>query len=513
MGAAARIFRDEVGIERRANLLHFKLVPWFQPIVLFLLACLVFSGLVFSELGFVSTDDYYHARISEQMLAQGRLRVDFPVLPRTILSSERFVDHHLLFHIYVAPWIYWGGETGAKLASVTIAAGVLVAVWLLLRQIGVRWPAAWSLGLLAVSAPFLYRMLMLRAQGAALLLIVIALMLLFARRDRWMVALAFAYAWLYNGFVLILGVSALYAAAVWFAERRLRWQPVVYTALGLALGLIINPYFPTNLIFIADHLGAKVDFESGIRVGREWYPYNADALLTHAGGALGALAFGVLRPSFRARRRDAIETALLLIAFMTLFMLLRSRRFIEYFPAFALLFCAAAWGRGGPALAEWLPVRRLRALVPYAALVGLLLLIGLTVRAASDQIRSSIDGDYLAGAGGWLAAHAEPGAPIFQTDWDDFTRLYYYHPTGEYVVGLDPTYLQIADPDLWDTWVAVTRGQVEQPSAIIRERFGSAYVVSDLGHEAFIRQADRDPGLQLVYRDANALIWRVLPRD
>lgn len=482
---------------------------WLQGAALYILCFVVFSALLLPVPGFAGNDDYYHARISDEIIVQGRLRVDFPWLPQTILNNEAFVDHHLLFHMYVAPWVHWGGETGAKLATVSIAAGVVMAAWALLRQIGVRRPWLWALGIFALSAPFLYRLLMVRTQGAALLLVIIALMLLIARRDRWLIPLAFAYAWLYNGFVFIFGVAALYALAAWIGERRFAWQPVIYTGVGLVLGLIINPYFPANLAFITDHLGAKVDFEGGVRVGSEWYPYSTALLLINAGGALAALTLGVLRPSFQAKRRDTVETALLLIALMTLFMLLRSRRFIEYFPAFALLFCAAAWGRGGVAFARWLPVRWALRLLPLLAALALVAGMFVTLRAAQAQIRDSADGTYMAGAARWLAENSTPGALVFQTDWDDFPYLYYYNTANTYLVGLDPTYLQLANPLAWDNWVAITQGDVEQPSALIRRQFGAAYVVSDTRHGDFIEQASADPGLLLVYRDDHAFVWQL----
>lgn len=486
---------------------------WLQGLLLYLVCFAVLGLLAFSVQGFVGTDDYYHARMADLIITQGRLRVDFPWLPQTILTNEHFVDHHLLFHMYVAPWAHWGGLAGAKLATVSIAAGVFVAAWALLRQIDVRKAWLWTLALFAMSSPFLYRLLMVRTQGAALLLVIVALYLLAARRERWLLPLAFAFAWLYNGFVLILGVVTLYAAAEFIVERRLAWRAPVYTAVGLALGLVINPYFPNNFAFIFDHLGAKVDFENGVRVGSEWYPYSTSVLMINAGGALAALALGVLRGGLGERKRDTAETALLLVALLTLFMLLRSRRFIEYFPAFALLFFAAAWGRGGIVWADWLPLRWLRRAAFAAAAVAVLAVGGLTLRGALDDIGGSADTHYMAGAAEWLAANTEPGTPVFQTDWDDFTRLFYYNTSNIYLIGLDPTYLQLANPLMWDNWVAITQGRVEQPSILIHEQFGSAYVVSDTRHGAFEDQARNDPGLQLVYRDDNALVWQVAVAD
>lgn len=484
--------------------------PWLQGIILYGLCFAVLTALLFAAPGFFGTDDYYHARIATEIITQGRLAVQFPWLPKTILSPERFTDHHLLYHLYIAPWTFWFGMAGAKLATVSIAAGVFVAVWALLRQTGTRGAFLWALALFGASAPFLFRLLMIRTQGASLLLLIVALSLLFARRWRWLLPLAFAYAWLYNGFVLVLAFAALYTLAAWIADRRLEWQPVIYTALGLALGLVINPYFPQNILFITDHLGAKVDLGDSVRVGNEWYPYTTGALLANSGGALLALALGLLAPSFSNRKRDRVDNTLLFAALLTLVMVLRSRRFIEYYPAFALLFAATAWGRGAVRLADWLPRRlRFRWLLPLgAAAVAGVFAYGVLMEVYRDA-QDARSPDYLAGAAAWLRENTPDGAMIFQTDWDDFTRLFYHNTRSVYLVGLDPTYLEIADPALWDDWVDITQGKVTEPSQVIQTRFGADYVVSDRQHDKFIQRAKQDPNMQLVYQDRYNYVWQI----
>lgn len=488
---------------RRASI---KVKPIWVGIGLFVFCLAVLLSLSFAVPGFISTDDYYHARAAAEIIQQRRLALEFPWLPMTILNPDQYVDHHLLYHLALAPWAYFGGVVGPKLAASIIAAGVFTAAWALLRQIGVKRASLWTLALFAASAPFLYRLLMVRTQGAALLLLIAMLAIVFAGRYRWLVPLAFAFAWLYNGFILLLGFAATYTLAIWMTENRLEWRPIVYTALGLALGLIINPYFPHNVQFIYEHLGAKVDFESGVRVGNEWYPYTTGALLTHSTGALAALAAALLRPSFGGRR-DRTETTLLFISLLTLFMVFKSRRFIEYFPAFAVLLAAAAWGRSA------LPFSLPRRLMPAAGLAIILAgaaLSAVTLNQTYRDILNAKPDAYLAGAAAWLKQNTAPGSMVFQTDWDDFTRLFYHNTANTYLVGLDPTYLERADGELWKQWVAITRGQVARPSAQIAAIFGAHYVVSDTQHEAFIEQIEDDPDALLVYRDEYSYIWRVM---
>lgn len=483
--------------------------PWIALAAVFAVGFVVALALLSANSGFASNDDYYHSRIAAQIIEQRALRLSFPWLPFTILSPNQFVDHHLLYHMYLSPWAYWGGIAGTKIAQAVVMGGVLAAAWGLLRSLEVRWAALWAVALLGVSAPFLYRMLMARTQAAALLLLLVALLLLFRKRHTWLLALAFTFTWLYNGFVLLPAVVALYTAAVYIAERRIVWQPLAYTLAGTALGLVINPYFPQNIAFIVNHLGEKTDIHAGVRVGNEWYPYTTRALLLNSPGALLALAGGALAPTFRRTGRDHVETTLLLTALLTLYMTLESRRFIEYFPAFALLFCACAWGRGS---IHW-PINRdtiFSRLLKWTALfAGLGLLVGAALTTAHDDIRSAKDESYLAGAARWLQENTEPGALVFQIDWDDFPYLFYHNTHNTYLVGLDPTYLQLAHPRLWNLWVPITQGQVERPSALIRDIFGALYTVSDTAHSAFAERADADPDMQLVYRDANSMVWQI----
>lgn len=480
-------------------------------ISLYLLCASVLSLIIFVTPALLGTDDYYHVRIATQIIEQGKLRLDFPWLPNTLLNPEHFVDHHLLYHLYIAPWAFVGGINGAKLAAVSIAAGVFAATWILLRGISVSAASLWTLALFGISTPFLYRLLMIRTQGMALLLLILALHVLFQRRYRWLIPLAFAYTWLYNGFVLIIVFSALYMLGKWLTTRQYDWRPVVYTTLGVGLGLVINPYFPQNILFAIEHLGAKVDLGSSIQVGNEWYPYTTEALLNNSTGALILLTVGLLHASFNRRQRDTVDNTLLLAAFVTLFMVFQSRRFIEYFPAFALLFSAAAWGRSGPhdqrILTRANRYQRQIALI-IVLIIGSVFIRNTVINVYRDA-QAAKDVETFAGAAAWLEENTAPGSLVFQTDWDDFTRLFYYNTHNTYLVGLDPTYLQLARPDLWDQWVAITRGQIAQPSHVIYENFGSEYVVSDINHTGFINQTRSDPALELVFRDAYSYVWRV----
>ena len=142
--------------------------------------------------------------------------------------------------------------------------------------------------------------------------------------------------------------------------------------------------------------------------------------------------------------------------------------------------------------------------------LAVFLSIARSIPPAREALDRSKSYNLYAGASDWLALNSSPGERVFQTDWDDFPRLFFYNTHNTYLIGLDPTYMQLYDPDLYDLWVNITKGNVENPSQLIATKFNSRYVHTDLNHKNFLAAAGKDSGLQEVYRDSQAVIFEVI---
>ena len=497
-------------------------------ITLFAVAVTLFAAIQWATPGIVGNDGYYHVKMGYLMRQEG-LTPAFEALPNTILNAEAYYDHHLLFHLFLAPFA--GGDPaadggaaltrGAKLAAVVLPALAVVAVWWLLRGQGVPGAVLWALGLFAVSEAFLYRMSMGRAQAGAVILLALGLHWLLNGRHKWLAPLGFLFVWFYNAFPLLLVVAGVYVVAVFMLERRVAWGAVAFPAVGIALGLLINPYFPQNVVFIAGHLLPKVG-QSAVPVGNEWSPYETWTLATNSAGALVAVLLGALALGWQEERIDLASLVGLGLVGVFGLMVFKSRRFVEYFPVMALLFLAFS---SAPLLRRVEVGKKnefntdqhgFRGLYGYgvAAVVALMLggLVYITVRDARALVADSRPGDLYAGAMLFLRAEGEKidgEVTVFQTDWDDFTRQFFYYDRARYINGLDPTFMQLYDAALYDEWVDITRGKVELPGAAIRDRFGAQFVFSDLGHEGFLDAAADDPLLREIYRDEYAVVFAV----
>ncbi len=462
----------------------------------------------------VGNDGYYHAKMA-LLLRQEGLDAARPLLPFTILGGDAFYNHHLLYHLYLALFTQTspaidGGlalTQQVKLASILMAVLPFAAIWWLLRGQGVRWPALWTLALLALSEPFLYRMSMPRAQAASLLVLVIGLHWLLKGQYRRLLPLGVVYVWLYDAFPLLLLLCGIYFTAVALTERRFLWPVLLYPTAGIVVGLVVNPYFPQNLTFIGHHLLDKLVGATAIPVGSEWYPYDTWSLVQHSGLALALFLGTLLLLNWGRVRWDARLLTLFGITAVFLLMLFRARRFIEYFPAFVLIFGAVALS---PLLVGWWAERPFRHKWLLAGCTALLLLPGWhTVQAARSSVASSQPADQYAAAALWLKAYSQPDSMVFQADWDDFTRLFFYNSQARYTVGLDPTFLARYDEPLYHDWVALTRGKVAQPVPLIQEKFGADYIFSDLDHTALLAQLAKAPNVTEVYRDEYAVIFEI----
>jgi asparagine N-glycosylation enzyme membrane subunit Stt3 len=259
----------------------------------------------------------------------------------------------------------------------------------------------------------------------------------------------------------------------------------------------------------------KLNTTSGytVDVGVEWYPYETWIMLVSSAVAAVIYFAGLAAFDFRSRARDLKPLFFLIVSAMLLLMALKSRRFIEYWPPFAVVFAAFTFNTKFEQIdLSWLAQTRDRVIAAVAAAVVTVATLGAmvgTIIQAHIDVKSEADPFAYQGASLWIAENTPPGSLIFNTDWDDFPMLYYYNPNNTYIVGLDPTYLYDRDNDLWNLYARITLGEEDDPAPLIRERFGAEYVFTDNGHTEFLNNAYNSGEFETVYKDSNTTVLRL----
>jgi hypothetical protein len=488
-------------------------------------------------------DGYYHIKWS-RMLWEGLRAHHLPQfiwLPLTTLNPKDYVDHHFLFHIFQIPFTWFGDlRLGAKIESLIFAVlAVFSCYWLLVRH-RIRFVLVWVVALLACSTPFLYRLNMAKAPPFAIIYLIIGIYFLFHKKYWLLLPLSFVFTLTYDMFVLLFAAAFIWTVVICWSERRVEWRPVALVLLGIVAGFVLNPYFPHNLFLFYEHLKIKLTLGNfATKVGGEWYPYDSWEFLGNSVVACAAMLVGYV--AFDPADRKRAHYPLFFLIFSTLLMIMtaRWRRIAEYWPPFAIIFAAFSlqpWIEGARSVLTRLPSDVLDELQPFldrqeqtapaglsqqrellqtivAAVIAVILGAALfaNLRVTAKDIAHSERPDYYKAGMQWVRANVPAGDIVFNTDWDDFPRLFYFDPTHRYVSGLDPTYLYDRNPELSPLYDRITLGKEKDPGPLIRDRFGARYVFTDNSddHAKFYAHAMDSGWFEVVYEDKDCTVLHI----
>lgn len=500
-------------------------------------------------------DGYYHIKWSQllwQNFSQGKWLPTFEWLPLTVLNPKHYNDHHFLFHLLQIPFLWFFEPVmAAKVAAVVFSTLAIFSVYWLIHYYKIDYPLIWLAAIFTCANMFYYRMNMAKAPPLTIIITVAGIYLLFERRYAWLFPLMFAFVWTYSLFPILLIAAFIWTLIIAWNEKRLEWRPLAFTFGGMVAGNIINPYFPNNLLLFWEHFITKfkVGSEFAVSVGGEWYPYTGMELLTHFPVAMAAMLIGYIL--FMPKNGKLPEKATFFLVFVSILLAaqFRSKRFAEYFPPFAVLFAAFSWQAFLVPNLLQLPEHFKREIEPYldanrktekqelwgvakqvavwtlaVVLIAYFFVnnVGLS-RLGIDQpglmatIKDNEPNDKYQRAMAWATGvdangveNMPAGARIFNCNWDDFPKLFFFNTKHRYVYGLDPNYLYSENPDLYKLLLEITEGKMNDAGPVIRQRFGADYIFADAKENTdMIAKALESGWVEFIYEDDEARILKI----
>lgn len=497
-------------------------------------------------------DGYYHIRWSSLLwenFSQGKWLPEFKWLPLTVLNPQDYADHHFLFHLLQIPFLwFFETETAAKVAAVVFGSLAIFSVYWMMYRYKIDHLLLWLGALLTCANPFFYRMNMAKAPPLTIIYTVAGIYLLFQRKYVWLLPLMFVFVWTYSLFPLLWIAAVIWVGIVAWNERKFEWQPLVYTTGGMILGNVINPYFPQNLGLFFEHFITK--FKSGafeVGVGGEWYPYESWDLITHLTVAMLAMLVGYILFAPKEGKLPEKATFFLIFVSILFFGMFKSKRYAEYFPPFAILFGAFSWQAFWAPRAVELPEDFRRDLEPFldvetktaqkdpldiwkkatvGAIGGILLLLmyhnfigydlekwglkGIKQEGMLKSIENNEKASRYQRSMEWVKNNVPEGERVFNSDWDDFPKMFYFDQKHIYISGLDPTYLYSKNPDLWKLFDDITNGKHEEGALIVKEKFQANYIFSDTqNHQDMYAKLMESGWVDKVYEDDEAFVLKI----
>jgi len=432
----------------------------------------------------------------------------------------------------------------AKIAAVFYGSLAIFSVYWLMFRYGVDYLLLWLAALLTCASSFLFRINMAKAPPLTIIYTIIGIYLLFERKYVWLLPLMFAFVWTYSLFPLLLFAAFFWTLIIAWNERRYEWRPLTYTVGGMLLGNLINPYFPQNLYLFWEHFITKVKVGSdfAVSVGGEWYPYSGQELLMNFPIALAAMLIGYIL--FAPKNGKLPEKSTFFLMFVTVLLVsqFRSKRFAEYFPPFAILFAAFSWKEffapvfsplaedyaddaepffdGDKKSAKW----EIYDIFKQSSLwcLGLILVLWLIYNLRGIEfagfketgliatLQGNEANDKYKRATDWAKEEIPEGERIFNCNWDDFPKLFFYDTKHNYVYGLDPNYLFTENPELSKLIPDLTSGKIEDPAPIIREKFGARFIFTDAKeNEDMVAKCLESGWCEVTYEDDEAMFLKI----
>ncbi len=523
---------------------------WLGYLTVFVMAFLFFAYFQYVPV-FADPDSFYHAKIAV-LFRDGTFLREFTALPYTTLAQS-FADHHFLYHLLLIPFVSVTDPLiGLKLATILFGSLLALTFYWFIRRWQVPWAFVATVILLLVST-FTFRMNLAKASSLSVTLLLLGLATAFSYKPKLLGILAFAYVWFYGGF-LLLAVCVLTFAAVSALHRRfvrredgnqllqrirallgrafrrqvkqrMNLRLAVAVLIGISLGVVINPFFPGNMKFYLDQvvrIGA-VNYQKAIGVGGEWYPYGFVELVANTVLVSIPLVVAIVLFVLFFRRQSARSITLFCLWLFFLFLTLKSRRYIEYYVPFALLFAVFSlhdtlknirWRAILKSAQQTFLQKTLGwlgaiALVTYIAILLPTVVIRDLVTEKKD-LASGFPIGVFSEESEWIRTNGQPGAVVFHSDWDEFPVLFYYNSASRYIAGLDPTFLYLADQDRYWKWANVTLGQEKGDVwSIVRGTFDADFVFVERGHTPMKRLIDADSRFSLAYEGPDAFVYTV----
>lgn len=438
---------------------------WRTDVAALLALCALTAGGLALEYGRAQADADRHFHFAVSRLGAEGGRVTSLPQVEDLGWGERFVDKEYLFHRLTTLGFWLGGRRGVEVTAWLLALGVTALLYVLSRRFSGPPASALLVAAGVTSAPFIYRLSLLRPHllglGAVLLLMV-ALTASGEGRGKSELRLAAA-----AGALFALGYHALYlplAVLGVFAVVGGRWRASLAGAVGLAVGAVANPDFPRTLQVTWMTLTIATRLPSSDTLGVEVLPLSPVELLTRHWSPL-AMAFVALAVTVATRRRPALRLRLALVTLALGFwaLTLRSARAAEYAAPFSVV-----------ALAAVAPLVRRRFLV--GGLAALTVVQGPLLVVASRP--DALDGytRHIEDAVAALPAEAS-GQKVFNCSFTEGAVLLDLRPDVRFIDVLDPTFLALKDPVRHQLRRGLLAGRTPDVAELVHGRFGARYVI------------------------------------
>jgi hypothetical protein len=425
------------------------------------LVLMVFLFILFSpRTGLLEPDTYYHFAISRIISEEGLIR-SLPQL-ENLGWDQYFPEKEFLFHQFTALAYKLGGTAGIIHFCYLLASLIIVMIIFIGESIAGRAIAVGFSLLVLMNVNLLLRLLMVRPHLAGILLALVILWGLI-KNLRWPLAIAaLLFPLFYHAFYLPLMFMGIFCLIERFKNIKFI---LTFGVLPMVVGLIINPYFPSNLAMTWLGLQIATSSSKAQNIGQEALPLGFNASMDMIGGMI-VLSLAWLTQVKDMFRNNPKLLALLMITLLLECLYFFTPRTIEYLlPVFAILTVATV-----PYLRPkfknyqlFLGIALLAINVKY---LGYFFISNQSVKERSQDLIKLVE-----------HLPQDRVEKVFNCEWDYGSYILFKRPSMKLVEVLDPNFIYLHDPKLAQLKHRLVFDPPKNYYSLLTDLFKSDYVM------------------------------------
>jgi len=427
---------------------------------------IIFSVMQFTVPNIIGFDGYYHIKTADIIKKEGFIK-EFP-WARNIIFSDNYADIQILFRILLMPFTFLGLELGAKIASILFAALCFIVFYWFLIENKIKYAFFWSLLYLFAAESLMYRFLLARQMPIAIALLILTIYFLQKRKYLFLSIASFVFVLFYSGFVIQLFMILLYLILEKIFSKKFDYKILLYSFIGVVLGLIINPYFPNNISMLYTQI-FKVNLIANL-YNVEWKPWpffefikNNILVLLYL-----VISFFIVVKNKKIAKIQAFYFSLALFFF---FYTIMSRRMQEYLVPFSVLAFAFLFNDYFENKGKFFN---------YAKKVAVIILILLAATNFFLLREDMTNNNFLYNfdnCADWMKNNIPKNSLVFINAYA-FPYLFFKNSDLIYTHGIDLTYSYIYDPEKFERYIGILQGTVKDEKDYIIEDYNPGYVFS-----------------------------------
>ena len=461
-----------------------------KPVVSFFLVFsffLISFLLIYMNLPILSSPDdhYFHFRFAQQLVQNGFFNSfrDFKTLAFTgIAHGEHFLYYNFLFYTVLIPFTFFTPlYLGIKLFAIISVSLIGAILYFFIKKINIKYPFLWTVGFFAIiGLSSFWRLFLSRPFVFSPMIIILLLLAVHKRKYFWIFFLSFIYLfWHTSTFLIPLATVFVYFIATALYNRKYEWKILFWATLGIIASIftafLINSGF---FIDIRDNvigvLYSTFDKKVVISEGGEVYPRNLFDLINQNIFLIVMFLFSFVIYIFTyfserkylstfdsVLKNKRIMTLTLFLCSSVFFIAIPiiSNRFSDFFLFFAWIFVVLVLSEVSSYNEFTKPI--LKKFSQYAIFVCLIYLFLNNALQLNNMFASGGSRpETFSQVGNYLSKNLKKDDIVFNLNWGWFPQLYYYAPSQDYVIGLEPKLNYLYNPKLYWLWQNIGYGYV-----------------------------------------------------